>query len=282
MNYSFVYFTIVVFLGLAACASQPTHNQELERARQVMAQVEQEPGAGSHAVEEIERAHVALRRAEELARDGASQKEINHSAYLARRHAEIAKEQIAAANYKEIVAQGEDEREKVLLQARAQKSAELAERNAVFANEQAQKANQAAGQLELARQQLLEMNARETSNGMVLTLGDVLFDTGKSVLKPGAEATLDRLSGFMEKFSNTSVLIEGYTDSMGSDEFNLELSRQRAESVRSALISRGVEAGRVVALGKGESAPVASNSTAAGRQQNRRVEIVIQNASSAG
>jgi outer membrane protein OmpA-like peptidoglycan-associated protein len=109
----------------------------------------------------------------------------------------------------------------------------------------------------------------------VLTLGDVLFDVGKSELKTGGLRAIDELARFLGEYPQRVVLIEGFTDSSGSDETNLALSQRRADAVRSALIERGVTAERVRTRGYGETFPKASNDTPAGRQLNRRVEVVI-------
>ena len=109
-----------------------------------------------------------------------------------------------------------------------------------------------------------------------MTLGDVLFDTGKATLKPGAYATVDRLATVLKEDPARKVLIEGHTDSVGSDEYNQSLSERRAASVQAALFERGVEASQISTVGKGETTPVASNDNAVGRQQNRRVELVFQ------
>jgi outer membrane protein OmpA-like peptidoglycan-associated protein len=115
----------------------------------------------------------------------------------------------------------------------------------------------------------------------VLTLGDVLFDTGQATLKPGAATTVDRLAQFMRDYPERSVRIEGHTDSAGSDDTNQGLSERRAQAVREALLQRGLEAPRIGAVGYGEARPIADNETAAGRQQNRRVEIVVSDAAGA-
>ncbi|MEP7208527.1 MAG: OmpA family protein [Casimicrobiaceae bacterium] len=110
---------------------------------------------------------------------------------------------------------------------------------------------------------------------MVLTLGDVLFDTGRAELKPGADRTIDQLATFLRENADRTVEIEGYTDSTGADALNQVLSERRAIAVKNALADRGIAATRVSARGFGETNPVASNDSAAGRQQNRRVEVVI-------
>jgi OmpA-OmpF porin, OOP family len=110
---------------------------------------------------------------------------------------------------------------------------------------------------------------------LVLTLGDVLFDTGKSSLKPGAYATIDRLANALKEVSTRAVVIEGHTDSVGSEQYNQALSEQRALAVQSALMQRGVTASQIRTAGMGEGLPVASNDSPSGRQQNRRVEVVF-------
>jgi outer membrane protein OmpA-like peptidoglycan-associated protein len=129
------------------------------------------------------------------------------------------------------------------------------------------------------QQELTDLQAKQTDRGMVLTLGDVLFDTGRAELKAGAFSTLDRLATFLRQNPERTVAIEGHTDSVGSDSFNQSLSERRAQAVRVALTSRGIDSGRVTAAGMGETKPVANNATAEGRQRNRRVEVVISNAS---
>jgi outer membrane protein OmpA-like peptidoglycan-associated protein len=107
----------------------------------------------------------------------------------------------------------------------------------------------------------------------------VLFDTGRATLKPGATTTLERVAQFMQKNPETKVMIEGHTDSVGSDDYNQGLSERRAQAVADALSFRGVQRDRVEPLGRGKALPVATNDTPAGRQQNRRVELVFSDES---
>jgi outer membrane protein OmpA-like peptidoglycan-associated protein len=118
-------------------------------------------------------------------------------------------------------------------------------------------------------------NLQQTQRGLVISLSDILFDVGKSTLKPGAQASIGRIAVVLRQYPQHQILVEGHTDATGSDEFNLQLSRDRASSVRTELVAGGVEASKISAEGFGESRPVATNDTPAGRQQNRRVEIVI-------
>jgi outer membrane protein OmpA-like peptidoglycan-associated protein len=141
----------------------------------------------------------------------------------------------------------------------------------------AERAQKAAADL---RAQLLAqfnsiLETRDTPRGLVVSLGDVLFATGKYDLKPDAQVKLAKLSGIILAHPGLNLAVEGYTDSVGSEEFNQTLSEKRAESVADFLVQQGLSQDRVTAQGFGESSPVASNDTAAGRQQNRRVEIVV-------
>ncbi|GLX79464.1 hypothetical protein tinsulaeT_28040 [Thalassotalea insulae] len=124
-------------------------------------------------------------------------------------------------------------------------------------------------------QQLVELNAKKTDRGMVLTLGDLLFEFGKSDLVNNMSGDLNQISLFLNKYQDRQLLIEGYTDNVGNDEYNVILSKQRAESVKSYLLGKGIADGRMTTLGKGKNSPIATNDSVMGRQINRRVEIII-------
>src|SRR5690348_3067348 len=111
--------------------------------------------------------------------------------------------------------------------------------------------------------------------GLVLTLGDLMFDEGKASLQPSAMTAIDRLAQLMTVYPERSVRIEGHTDSAGDDAANQALSERRAVAVRDALIARGIDAARIEAVGYGETRPIADNGTPGGRQKNRRIEIVL-------
>lgn len=158
-----------------------------------------------------------------------------------------------------------------------------AERDAAAARAQAER-DAAQGRAQLARsdaraegleQQLAAMNARRTERGIVVTLGDMLFDTGKSQLRAGGTSSIAKLAEFMKDQPQRRAVIEGYTDDVGQEAANQALSDRRAKSVMSALVGMGVGAERLSTFGHGESNPAAGNDTAAGRQANRRVEIVF-------
>jgi outer membrane protein OmpA-like peptidoglycan-associated protein len=126
------------------------------------------------------------------------------------------------------------------------------------------------------RQQLnLILETRETARGLIVNLSDVLFDTARADLKPGAREKLSRVVGIVLSHPGLRMEVEGHTDSVGSDSYNLQLSERRAASVRAYLVTAGVAPTAVATSGRGEASPVASNATAAGRQQNRRVELLV-------
>lgn len=127
------------------------------------------------------------------------------------------------------------------------------------------------------QRRLDEMQAKETERGQVVTLGDVLFDTGSAQLRSSASSNLDKLASFMKQYPDQRLLIEGHTDNVGSAAFNLELSRQRAQSVQQYLAQSGIASQRLSVSAMGLQNPIASNGTVSGRQQNRRVEVVIEN-----
>jgi outer membrane protein OmpA-like peptidoglycan-associated protein len=160
-------------------------------------------------------------------------------------------------------------------QALAQQQAAQAE--AEHARLAAQQAESEKTQLrERLRQQLnLILETRETARGLIVNISDVLFDFNKYTLKPGAREKMAKVSGILLAYPGLKIQVEGHTDSIGSEEYNQRLSEQRADAVRQYLVAQGVPTSTVSAVGFGKADPVASNDTAAGRQQNRRVELVV-------
>jgi OmpA-OmpF porin, OOP family len=249
---------------ITACATVPQRSDKIEEARAAIDTLAADPLAQQSAGHDLEAARAALSQAEAALQQKQAQEVIDHEAYLARRHAEAGEARIAEARSRQAVARGQDERNKILLESRERQAANAQSR-----------ADLARRQLEETQQQLADLQAKKTDRGMVVTLGDVLFDTAQATLKPGAELTLNRLATFLNANTGTKIIIEGHTDSIGSDEYNEALSERRAQAVASALISRGVSANQLQPLGRGKAYPVASNATPEGRQQNRRVEIVF-------
>lgn len=256
---------------IAGCASTPDTIDELETARAVVPQVEASPRAGV-AVTNITDARKALDRANALADKHGKVADIQYEATVASRNAQIANEKILAAQARDEVDKGTAERQAVLTEARELE----AQRNAQQARSASAQAQSAEDRAKALERELADLKGKKTDRGVVVTLGDVLFDTGMATLKPGAYSTIERLATVLKEDPQRKVLIEGHTDSVGSDEYNQSLSERRAASVQAALFERGVEASQISTVGKGKSTPVASNDNPAGRQQNRRVELVFQ------
>jgi len=262
-------------LVLAACASAPQRNDQLEQARAEVQTLTADPLAQQAASSDVEQARASLNQADGAFQQKRPTEEVNQLAYLALRHAQAGEARIGEARARQQIAKAQEDRNHILLQAR--------EREAQQAKSEAETARNtaAATQSELAsaRQELSNLQAKQTDRGMVMTLSDVLFDTGRATLKAGADRDLDRLAQALKDNQNTRLKIEGYTDSVGSDSYNQQLSERRAQAVADALSRRGVPADRYQVEGLGKEYPVATNSTPAGRQQNRRVEIVFSDAS---
>jgi outer membrane protein OmpA-like peptidoglycan-associated protein len=274
-----------LFLVLAACSSTPERVPELEAARSTVERFELAPGAQEAASEKLALAREALARAETALANNEPLEQVRHDAYVARRQAEIGLQLTTEADARARLQEGESRRNELRLQARtveAERAEMRAERSTAEAQRSARDADLSrsvadaaldeAARLALA---LEEMEAEQTERGMVLTLGDVLFDTGRAELTAGAMATMDRLAEFLRENPDHRLLIEGHTDSRGSDEYNRNLSADRARAVAGALSQRGISRDRLRTAGMGEAYPVASNNESAGRQQNRRVEIVV-------
>ena len=165
----------------------------------------------------------------------------------------------------------------------AKVQAEASMRNASAANAQADAARRDSADAQARNTalqaqldaQMKDMDAKQTNRGMVVTLSDVLFDTNRSELKSGGMRNIEKLADFLKAYPKRSVMVEGFTDSVGSDALNQTLAARRAEAVQTALVNMGVARERVATKGYGEAFPVASNDNNAGRQLNRRVEIVL-------
>lgn len=285
---------LVAALGLiAGCATTPERVPELENARTRVQALAQDPLVQEAASRELAAARTALQQADTALAEREPEARVQHLAYLASRHADIGQARIQEARAREEVNKAEAERNRVLLAARS-REAEVARQQAESARQETSEAQLAAAtqaeasaaaqralaeEAEAARRALAELQAKPTERGMVLTLGDVLFDTNEATLKPGAMLAMDRLARFLEANGDTRLIIEGHTDSTGSDAYNQELSQRRAQAVANELVSRGIASSRFEVLGRGEGFPVAGNDTAAGRQQNRRVEIVFSDQS---
>ena len=299
MKRSRLLFTGAVALLLSACYTAPVRPPALDEARSAVDAARANPQVATYAPTELQDAMVTYQRAESKLRNDGDSDEVRHLSYLARQRAAIAQE-VARTRYAEhSIEAAAAERERVRLAARERQVAE-ASRSAQLAEAQAESARRAAldaqAQARSAQQQafaaqqraqstaernavleseLRELYATKSDRGMVVTLNDVLFDTGSATLRPGGQRLVARLADFLREYPERTIAIEGFTDSVGSDDVNQELSERRAQSVRLALMDSGVDGSRVFVRGYGEAFPVASNDTREGRQRNRRVEVVI-------
>jgi outer membrane protein OmpA-like peptidoglycan-associated protein len=268
---------VALALFLGACATAPQPNAALENARAAVQTAEADPNVARYAPLDLDVARKDLANADSAAMHH-QDADVDQSAYLAMQNARLAQAHAAAKADDARVASGQVERDQIMLAARTRdaNNANLAAANSKQAADAALNQRDQANQ-ETARIQaeLDALKATPTPRGMVLTLGDVLFDTGRAELKSGAGRTLDQLSQFLTEHPDRRVQIDGFTDSVGTDSYNEDLSQRRANTVRQALISRGIDSSRIGTEGYGKSYPVADNNDSGGRQLNRRVEVVI-------
>ena len=292
----------------AACSTVPERNVAFEQAQVRLRAAQADPQVVQLASDELRQADAALRRADMARGERLPMVEIDHLAYLASQRVTIAQETAASRSAQAVTAGAGAERERLLLTQRTQeadratldaqratreaelakrdlatsemqgqrKSAELAQADRAAADGRAQQARSDA-KVEGLEQQLKALDARQTERGMVVTLGDVLFDSGQSRLQAAGDVNIGKLADFMKSNPSRRAAIEGYTDSVGSTAGNQALSDERARAVKDALVGRGVGAERLSTFGHGERHPIASNTTASGRQTNRRVEIIFPN-----
>ena len=217
------------------------------------------------------------------AEDDAAMLEARNKAEEDKRQAQLLAEQ-----------QAEQRKQADAAKAQADAEAERAREEAQKAHDEEQKAREAQQQAELNKQQADQQVAQarerlrqqlnqvlqttETARGLIVNMSDVLFDFNKYTLKPEAREKLAKVSGILLAYPNLKLQVEGYTDNIGSDEYNQKLSEERADSVRDYLVSQSVADSNVTAAGYGKTHPVADNSTNSGRAQNRRVELVVSGA----
>lgn len=258
---------------MTSCATTDESPQGAMEARNKLTALEENSALAELARAEVRDADAAVSVAEKPL--ATSDAELGrHRVFMADHKVDIA---VAKATTRSLESQREklgDERDAARLQARTNE-VDRARSDATEA-----RSSQAASAAEAAelQRQVNELEAEATDRGLVLTLGDVLFATGSADMQKGANVNLDKLVSFLNQYPDRRVLIEGHTDNVGSGQFNQDLSQRRADSVRHYLMQQNIAPQRMTAAGIGQDRPVSTNDTSTGRQQNRRVEIVIEHA----
>jgi outer membrane protein OmpA-like peptidoglycan-associated protein len=284
-NIQYVPLTLIALAILSGCNST-THNATLDDAHMSYNNASSNPNVTNLAALELKDASDSLDKADAALSKGEDAATVNHLAYLANQRVAIAQETANRKSSELAVTNATAERNQVRLDARTAEADAAKQQVSTMqktANRQSEElaaanANAESDQAIIAIQerQLKELNAKKTKRGLVITLGDVLFSSNKSQLKSGGMRNVQKLADFLKEFPHHKVLIEGYTDSTGSDSLNQRLSERRADTVRNALVDvAGISSDRVTTHGYGKEFPVAGNDTASNRQLNRRVEIII-------
>jgi outer membrane protein OmpA-like peptidoglycan-associated protein len=276
IDWSRSFLIAAALTSLAACVTTPRVDSQVEAARTAYQTARANPDAQTYAKEELNHAEQMLGAADTALASHEKQADVDHLAYLATQSSKTAIALGEAKASEQKVNDAAAARDRVRLEART-REAEVAKSAVQQTQAQLVAAEAQAADLQEQNRALAAMNAKQSSRGLVVTLGDMLFDTGKSELKSGATRELDNITTFLQDNPERQVLIEGFTDSVGGDEYNRELSERRADAVRAALISRGVAPARIVTRGYGKEFPVGTNEDAGGRQLNRRVEVVVSN-----
>lgn len=285
---------LVIAALIGACSSMPKSTSLLDQTRSEYQVAQSNPQVANYARLEIKQAGDALEQANAAARHDDSTAQIDKLAYLAKQKIALAEEVAKRRSAEAEVANAGAERDRLRLEMRtkeadqANSSAERARLDALLARDRAAQAerqtavargNAAEAEARTAslEAQLAELAAKKTERGLVITLGDVLFGVDQTHLTPDGTRTVQKLASILEQHPERSVLIEGFTDSTGTNAYNQGLSERRATTVRNALQDMGVARDRVSMRGYGEAFPVAANDTKQNRQLNRRVEIVVSN-----
>jgi OmpA-OmpF porin, OOP family len=291
---------LVPLAVLAGCASsdlEQAAKAQLAKAQTAYRQAQSDPSVQAHAQLQLADAQKAVQAAEQAQ----NPEDLQQLAYLAEKKSQTASvigamrkteqdTQMMGKETQDILLQ-KRERELKAARADADQARAAAEARARDAEAKAREAEQARTQAEQARRaaeaeqaktaaltkELADLKAQQTNRGLVLTVGDVLFATGRAEVAAGGMRSIDKLAEWLKKNPTRNLLIEGHTDNTGAEDFNIKLSQQRAEAVRDQLVSRGVGADRITTKGYGPKYPVVANDTASGRQQNRRVEVVVLN-----
>ncbi len=280
----YIPMTLIVAAILSGCSSIPK-NSSLDAAHSNYDSARSNPQVTNLSALELKEAGDSLNKADYALSKGESTGTVNQLAYIANQQVSIAQETAKRKTAELAVTNASTKRDQARLEARTAEADAARQQVATMQETAAQQAaalaaagaNAERDQALIAQQeiQLKELNAKKTERGLVITLGDVLFSTNKAQLKSGGMRSVQKLADFLKQYPKHKVLVEGYTDSTGSNSLNQKLSERRANAVRSALLDMGITSDRVATRGYGEAFPVASNNSAASRQLNRRVEIIL-------
>jgi outer membrane protein OmpA-like peptidoglycan-associated protein len=291
---------LVLATGCASSDAKRAARAQLERAETAYRQAQADPSVQTYAQLRLIDAEKALQAALQA-------KDLDdklHLGYLAERKAQLASVTGATAKTEQGMQQLRQQTAEIVLRKRDRELSELsaarrepdlktreAEQARRAAEARAREAEARARELEQGRRQTEEIDskaaalahelenlkAQRTDRGVVLTIGDVLFAAGKAEVGPGAQRSVEKLAEFLKAYPTRHVLIEGHSDNLGNEEYNVRLSQQRAEAVKDQLVARGVAVQRIRTKGYGSKFPVVDNDSAVGRQQNRRVEVIVLN-----
>jgi outer membrane protein OmpA-like peptidoglycan-associated protein len=250
--------TLLAGAVLGGCASHPNSEQALQQAGSDFQKVKEDANVLRIAPKDVIRAGESLARADRLSSYWGN--DVVHYAYLSQRYSAIAREHTEQALNEERGAKLELERQRLQLALRESKLSSVQQQG------------------KWLEEQIASLATTQTDRGLVMTLGDVLFDTGEAELKNSANRTVLKIVQFLQLNPKRVVRIEGYTDSTGGEQENLKLSRDRAQAVADVLVDLGIDEKRIQVEGYGDQYPVEANASERGRAQNRRVEIVFSDA----
>jgi outer membrane protein OmpA-like peptidoglycan-associated protein len=282
-TYRYLSLTLLATAVAAGCSSVP--NASLIDAHNSYNNARINADVSTLAELEMKQASDTLKKADDAYAKDDDDESVTHLAYIANQQVAIAQVTAKRKTAEKAVNSAEAKRNEVRLDARTAE-ADAAKRQAAASQQTVDRQatelviagiNSERDEALIAQQEILinQLNAKKTARGLVITLGDVLFRTNKAQLQSGGMRNVDKIGDFLKEYPDYKVLVEGYTDSRGSDELNQELSDRRAYAVRTALVDAGVNSDRVRTRGYGEEYPVANNDTASSRQLNRRVEIIM-------
>lgn len=244
-------------LGLTGCAHYTAAEHELQQADALFKSIRDDGQILSSAAKDVLRAGESLQRAEQFSGYLGSSKDVQHFAYLSQKYAQIAQQRSETASLQQQIAQLRVEREHLQLALREARLIDVQQHN------------------DWLEEQMTRLAEQDAERGLVLTLNDIVFASGHATLKPAANRTILKLVQFLQLNRQRTLRIEGYTDSEGDPQVNLQLSLDRAQAVADSLIDLGVDAQRLQVRGYADAFAVAENATERGRAQNRRVEIVF-------